>query len=250
METTGRIFKSDGRAFVLAIDHPLTMPSPQTEDIRTIIKTGVENGVDAFLASYGCIRRFRELFADCPVILRCDGGTTFLDRSIPLSLLYDAEDAVRIGADAVMCMGFPGSRINASSLANVSSLVRSAHSKGLAAGAEMLPYGFEKIEGTDTRSVENVSFACRLGAEMGADFIKTEFVGGERFREVVNNCFVPVMVLGGAGVRTDEESLSFVRSAVSFGASGVIMGRSITSSGNMASLCRQTARTIHTTQVK
>ena len=245
MGSTDRIFRNDGRAFVLAVDHPLTMPSPQLEDIGRIIRTGVRNGVDAFLASYGCIRRFRELFADCGLILLCDGGTTSLDRSVPLSLLYDASDAVRTGADAVMCMGFPGSKVNASTLPNVASLVRSAHSNGLLAGAEMLPYGFEKKEDVDTRSVENISFACRLGAELGVDFIKTEFVGGDKFRKVVDNCFVPVMVLGGDSARTDGQTLDFVREAVGCGASGVIMGRPITSSPDMAALCRRIAETVH-----
>ena len=246
MGALNKIFKSDGRAFVLAMDHPLTMPSPDLSDPEVVIKKAVEGGVDAFLASYGTIRRFRPSFGSAGLILRADGGATMLSKPVPpLKLLYTAEDAERIGADALLCMGYPGSVVNSATLEHVARLTRDAHAAKLAAGAEMLPFGFERPEGVDTRSVENVAFACRLGAEMGADFIKTEFVGGERFREVVASCYVPVLVLGGSKARSESEILDSVREAMAAGASGVIMGRNIVRSPNMTELCREIAAIIH-----
>jgi len=245
MSKLDNIFKKDGRSFVLAIDHPLTMPSPDLQDPQKIINTAVSNGVDAFLANYGCIRHFREQFADKGIILRVDGGSVKMGEPTPLQLLYDDSDALRINADAMLCMGFPGSSLNSGTLKNVAQTARNAHRSGLAAGAEMLPFGFEKKDGIDTRSVENVSFACRLGAEMGADFIKTDFVGGERFREVVENCFVPILVLGGGKAKSAEELLRSVDEAMNTGASGLIMGRNIVSSTNMPALCRAISALIH-----
>ena len=240
------IFAKDSRAFVMAIDHPLSMPSPELADAASIISSEVAGGVDAFLASYGCIRHFRDLFGGAGTIMRADGGATRLDRaSEPLRLLHGAVDAEAIGADAVMCMGFPGGSFGGETLSNVASLASDAHASSLLAGAEMLPYGFEHPDGIDTRSVENVAFACRLGAELGADFIKTELVGGRRFREVVRGCFVPVLVLGGGASKTPEELLVTVSDAMEAGASGVIMGRNIARSGNITALCRAIALVIH-----
>ena len=240
------IFKSDGNAFVMAVDHPLTMPSPELADIGRIIREAKEGGVDSFLASYGCIRHFRDEFGDSGLIMRADGGATRLSKSAaPLHLLYGAEDAGRIGADAVMCMGYPGSTLNASTVENVARLASDAHGRRLLMGAEMLPFGFEKPDGIDTRSVENVSFACRLGAELGADFIKTQFTGGKRFREVTGNCFVPVLVLGGSACKTEDELLKETEEAMEAGAHGVIMGRNIARSGNVSELCRKIAAIIH-----
>lgn len=243
-----RIFHSDGKSFILAIDHPLTMPSPYLSDVASVIIKAIDGGVDAFLANYGCIRHFSKqgMFADKGLILRADGGSVIMGKpSGKLELLYSAEDARRVGADALMCMGYPGSVENASTLANVAALARQAHECELMCGAEMLPYGFEKHDGIDTRSIENVAFACRLGAELGADFIKTEFVGGYKFSEVVHNCYVPVLVLGGGRAKTEEELLIEVKEAMEAGASGVIMGRNVVRSSSMVSLCRAVAAIIH-----
>lgn len=238
-----KIFGNDGKAFVLAVDHPLNMPSPELEDISSVIERAAEGGADAFLASYGCIRNFgplskKNLFDGKGVILRADAGN-------PIRLMFGAEDALRIGADALLCMGFPFSTANAVTVANVASVASQAHASGLLAGAEMLPYGFEHPEGIDSRSVENVSFACRMGCELGADFIKTEFVGGARFSEVVRNCYSPVLVLGGSRCRSEEDILSSVREAMDAGASGVIMGRVIVRSSDMTALCKEISSIIH-----
>ncbi len=243
-----RIFHSDGKSFILAIDHPLTMPSPDLSDTASVLIKAIEGGVDAFLASYGCIRHFskQNMFANKGLILRADGGSVIMGRpSGRLELLYNAQDARRVGAHALMCMGYPGSVENASTLANVAALARDAHESGLICGAEMLPYGFEKHDGIDTRSLGNVSFACRLGAELGADFIKTEFVGGYKFSEVVHNCYVPVLVLGGSKAKTEEEILEEVKDAMDAGASGVIMGRNVVRSNMMVSLCKAITAIIH-----
>lgn len=246
MNKIDHIFRKDGKSFVLAIDHPLTMPSPDLQDVRRIISTAVNNGVDAFLANYGCIRHFRDEFSDKGLILRVDGGPVMIgEKNIPLQLLYDGSDAERIGADAMLCMGFPGSSLNSGTLKNVAENVRNAHRSGLVAGAEMLPFGFEKKEGIDSRSVENISFACRLGAELGADFIKTDFVEGDQFHKVVRNCFVPVLVLGGSRLESDEKVLKNIDRAIRAGAAGIIMGRNIVSKKNMASLCRAISALIH-----
>jgi len=246
MKNYTKIFKPDGRSFVLAIDHPLTMPSPELSDIKKIIETAVENGVDAFLVSYGTIKKFRDSFQRCGLIMRADCGTTKIgDKPGHLKRLFYARQAEDLGADALICMGFPGGPQEENTLENLARMIDDAHTNGFYAAAEMLPFGFEHPEGIDTRSVENVSFACRLGAEMGADFIKTEFVGGERFKEVVKNCYVPVLVLGGGSAKSDEQILRDVENAMDAGASGVIMGRNIVRSNDMAGLCRAISAIIH-----
>ena len=80
---------------------------------------------------------------------------------------------------------------------------------------------------------------------MGADFIKTEVAGGQRFREVVEACFAPVLVLGGGRTKSETELLAEVREAMKAGASGVIMGRNIARSGDVAGLCRKISEIIH-----
>ena len=180
-------FKKDGKSFVLAMDHAAMMPSPDLKDPGHVIREAVAGGADGFLTTYGIIKAFQNDFGNAGIIMRADGGISALRKPMnPLSLLYTPEDAVRVGADAMLCMGYPGSTDNEHTLEYLANLCAEAEKLNIPVGAEMLPYGFEKHDGIDTRSVENMSFACRQGAELGADFIKAEFVGGERFREVVD----------------------------------------------------------------
>src|SRR2546428_11651927 len=51
----------------------------------------------------------------------------------------------------------------------------------------------------DPYDVDVVRHAARVGAELGADIVKTTYTGSaETFREVVRGCSVPVVVAGGA----------------------------------------------------
>ena len=243
------LFNKDGKKdFVLAVDHPSTMPSPLLSDIDRIMDEALEGGVDAFLASYGCVRHFRARWPqrDARFILRADGGVTSLDKPAgEPQLLFGADDAARVGAGAMLCMGFPGASAGSETLVNVARNSAAAHGAGLLSGAEMLPYGFAHPEGIDTRSVENVAFACRIGAELGADFIKTEFTGGERFREVVRGCWAPIMVLGGSKTKEEKQLLEEISRALDCGAAGIIMGRNIVRSGCVRAMCHRISAIVH-----
>ena len=265
-------FKKDGKSFVLAMDHAAMMPSPDLKDPGHVIREAVAGGADGFLTTYGIIKAFQNDFGNAGIIMRADGGISALRKPMnPLSLLYTPEDAVRVGADAMLCMGYPGSTDNEHTLEYLANLCAEAEKLNIPVGAEMLPYGFEKHEGIDTRSVENMSFACRqgaelgavgeaevqkgvclaaqslaaLGAELGADFIKAEFVGGERFREVVDGCYAPILVLGGGKAKSEEEIFANIRGALDAGAKGIIMGRNIYRHENIAAVCAAIAAIVH-----
>lgn len=240
------LFRRDGKAFVLAMDHAAMMPSPDLADPGRIIREASAGGVDAFLTTYGIIKHCQADFGNAGIVMRADGGISALRKPMnPMDCLYTAEDAVRVGADAMLAMGYPGSEVNEHTLKYLAKLAADCEKWNLPLGAEMLPYGFEKHEGIDTRSVENMAFACRQGAEMGADFIKAEFVGGERFKEVVDNCYVPILVLGGSKAKSEEEMFQSIHDAIHGGAKGVIMGRNICRHENIAAICNAIATIIH-----
>lgn len=240
------IFRADGRAFVLAIDHAAMMPSPDLRDAGGVIREAIAGGADAFLASYGTVKLHQAAFGSAGIILRADGGVSALRRPMgAMECLYTARDAVNVGADAMLCMAYPGSETNEHTLGCLARLAADCQAYALPLCAEALPYGFERHEGIDTRSVENVAFACRQGVELGADFIKTEFVGGARFREVVAACPAPVLVLGGGKAKTEEEMLTSIRAALDAGAKGVIMGRGICRHRNIQGVCSAIRAMIH-----
>jgi DhnA family fructose-bisphosphate aldolase class Ia len=76
--------------------------------------------------------------------------------------------------------------------------------------------------------VNLVKHAARVGAELGADIVKVVYTGSaESFGEVVEGCFVPVVIAGGEKMDSDEDIVEMVKGAMAAGAAGVSIGRNV-----------------------
>ncbi|GFN36748.1 class I fructose-bisphosphate aldolase [Tepidimicrobium xylanilyticum] len=223
------IFRKDGKSVVLAMDHGNGLNVlPELNDTGEILKKCVEGGIDAILTTYGIATTFQEELGNIGLILRIDGGTSYLAKTYDKSMevIYSIEDAIRVGADAVLCMGFPGASNEDVTLKGLARLVSEATRWNFVVGAEMLPRGFEGDD--DARTPENIASACRIGVELGADFIKTDYTGDiESFKKVVEGCYKPVLVLGGGATKSEKDLLQMIKEAMTAGAKGVIIGRNI-----------------------
>lgn len=240
------IFKNDGKAFVLAMDHGNGLKVlPDMNHPGEIIKKAVNGGIDGLLTTFGIASTFQKEIGNIGLILRMDGGTSQIAvEKAPMSISYSVEDAVRLGADGVLCMGFPGAHFEDVTLKGLAKVAAECYKWGLVCGAEMLSRGFEPVE--DARTVDNMSLACRIGAEIGADFIKSEFVGGiEGFKQIVDGCYKPILVLGGGKAKADRDILQMVRDSMDAGAQGVVMGRNIWRHSNVEGICAAVARIVH-----
>ncbi len=243
------IFKKDNRSFVLAMDHAELMDVSQhgLQNPAHVISEALNGGADAILTTYGVAQNFQKEIGNAGLILRVDGGTTqahpsgyIMDK---VKQIFTVEDAVRVGADGVMCMGFTGLEDEDKMIQNIAHIASECDKWGLVFGAEMIPGGFIK---DDLKTIENIKFANRLGAELGADFIKSPYIGENgAFKEVIDNCYKPVMVLGGGNSRTDEEVLTLVREAMDCGTSGVVIGRNIWKHKAIKNICSAIAMIIH-----
>lgn len=238
-----RIFRPSGRALIVALDHGLLDgPCPGLENpAETLVKL-VAGGADAVLTSYGIARRFARELASLGLILRVDGGATSLGPAgSPPSLLYRVEDALRLGADAIALNGFPGAVHEQASLENIARAVGLAHPWGLPVLAEMVPGGFDSPP--EWRTLDSIALAVRVAAEMGADFVKTPYVAG--FERVVDTCYVPVVILGGAKRGDERAMLSDIKAAVDAGAAGVAIGRNIFQADDPAAMTAAVAAILH-----
>lgn len=224
-----RVFRKDGRTLIVAMDHPGSMgPMPGLENPGRTIEKVLDGGADVIMTTFGVAQAFAAEIGRAALLLRLDGGTSKLgDRSTArMTRVFGIKDALRLGADAVVCMGFPGSRLEHETLPYLSALATECLEWQMPLMAEMLPRGFEG--GTDSRTPEGIALAVRVGAENGADIIKTQYTGSvESFKKVVENCYVPVVVLGGNKMETDRDVLETVHGAIASGARGVAMGRNI-----------------------
>jgi DhnA family fructose-bisphosphate aldolase class Ia len=202
----------------------------------------VAGGADAVLTSYGIARRFAHELAPIGLILRVDGGATSLGQMDgPGSLFYRIEDALRLGADAVALNGYPGSPYEKTSLENITQAIQQAHPWNLPVMAEMVPGGFDSAP--EWRTVENIALAVRVAAELGADLIKTPYAAG--FEHVIDTCYVPVVILGGAKRGNERDMLVDIKTAVDAGAAGVAIGRNIFQADNPAAMTAAVAAILH-----
>lgn len=64
-------------------------------------------------------------------------------------------------------------------------------------------------------------------------------------RRLVDNCLVPVVVLGGARKGSELEVLRMVRDAIDAGAAGIMMGRNIWDHENVAGMTAALAAIVH-----
>ncbi len=237
-----RIFRPDGRAFIVAIDHGLTEgPVPGLESIPQTLAAVVAGGADAVLASYGTAIRFEAALAPVGLILRMDGGTTTIGSGAPAGQFYSVADALRLGADAVVASGFPGTPQEEMSLRHMAETITEAHRWGLPVMGEMAPGGFDS--GPEFHTTERTALAARVAAELGADWLKLPYAAD--FQRVVQTCYVPITILGGVKAGSERALLETVHQAMQAGAAGVAMGRNIFQAKDPAAMTRAVAAIIH-----
>jgi DhnA family fructose-bisphosphate aldolase class Ia len=220
-----RIFRHNGKVLIVAMDHGLIDgPCKGLEDPGKTITLVAEGGADAVLVPYGVAHHFTKELAPLGLIMRTDGGPCKLgDPNTNAPLFFTLEAALRIGADALAVSAFPGGKTEVKSLENLAEAAREAHRWGMPVMAEMVPGGFDSAP--ELRSAENVALASRVGVDLGADFIKTPYAKG--FEKVINGCYKPVVILGGAKKGSEQMMLADIYEAVKAGASGVAIGRNI-----------------------
>lgn len=238
-----QIFRPDNRTLIVACDHGMISgPDRGIERLGETLAQVITGGADAVMASYGTATRFEELLADVGLVLRIDGaGTVLGPRNGPGAQFYTVEDALRLGADALCVTAFPGSPHEEATLEVLARVIRQAHAWGLPVMAEMVPGGFDS--GPEFRTLESVSVAARVAAELGADWVKTSYAPG--FHRVIETCYVPVVVLGGPVREGPVGTLEMVRAAMDAGAAGATIGRNIWKAPDPTRMAAAVAALIH-----
>jgi DhnA family fructose-bisphosphate aldolase class Ia len=237
-----RIFRPDGRALIVAFDHGM-LDGPclgMEQPGETLVKI-VTGGADAILTTYGTATRFAKEIAPLGLILRMDGGGTKLGKMGPGSQFYTIEDAIRLGADAVAVSAFPGAPNEAESLATLAKVIGEAHPWGIPVMGEMVPGGFDSPD--HMRTAESIAIAARIGAELGADWMKIPYAEG--FEWVAATCYVPTVILGGAKKGSERIMLENIRAALDVGVKGVAIGRNIFQAEHPEAMTAAVAALIH-----
>jgi len=242
--------KPEGRALVVAFDHALVLgPIPGTEDALGQIGRFVEAGVDAILLNLGLIRQFVQSPLNVAIpslIARIDWTTVWAvmrdggKGELRSSLIARPEEALRHGADAVLTylvVGTGDADFEARETARNAEVARECERVGIPMIVECLARGKQVQNPGDPKWL---NLHTRMAVELGADAVKTDYSGDpESMRSVVQQCPVPIFVLGGSRQSSDQDALEVVRGVVSAEAAGVLFGRNVFQSDNMQAFLQQ-----------
>ena len=100
--------------------------------------------------------------------------------------------------------------------------------------------------GANEHDPEVVKLAARVGAELGADIVKTNYTGDpDSFKEVVDGCPVPVLIAGGPKIETQRQLFEMVSDSISVGGAGVAFGRNIFQAEDPAKITRALVEVVH-----
>ncbi len=238
-------FFRDGKTVILPIDHGVAVPVPGLENPFALIEQ-LNPYVDGYVINLGLALRTGDLLTGKGICLRTDvynGRTTGSGAgSIPV---YGLSEAEMVGATCVMNMLFPMAENEDSSIQSCADLIRESMDIDIPVILETLPFGLGQKE---KYTVENIGFAVRLAAELGADVVKTAYPTNgtvKDFKRIVESCYVPVIVLGGAAMGNDLDLLCMVRDAMEAGAAGVAIGRNVWQHKNPVAIARSLAAIVH-----
>lgn len=239
--------RNDGRAVVVAIDHPLySWPCPGLEDRRRLIRMVADAGADAVIASYGTVRDLRDAFGKAAPILKLDLTTVTLGSSYALTEYVPAwtvEDAVRLGVTTVLTYVQLGAPFELEALRVAGKLAAECDRAGLTYLCEVMPIESERFP--DAAAPDAIAACCRTGAELGAHAIKTTMpVPAASIADAVG-CGIPVILAGGAIASDRAQLLAEVGIAIRHGAAGVAFGRNVWGTSDPAGMVRSLREIVH-----
>jgi len=240
-----RLFRETGRALVVAMDHSRAFNTiTELRDPNAIISKVISGGADAVLVPYGTAVGSAEVLGN--------GGLWLSVDTTPGTVGSIVESAIRLGADGIKAEVYPwseredeyfGSYSGKETILNMVALAAECHKWGLPLMVEAIPYGWPSAH---KRTPETTAAACRIASEAGADYVKAFYTGDkESFKILVENCTVPVLILGGEKTESSRDVLAMVRDAMDSGAVGITMGRNIWGHENVAGMTAALAAIIH-----
>jgi len=150
------------------------------------------------------------------------------------------DTALRMDADAVAVSIFFGRGGETSTMRYLGNLAERCCRFGMPVLAEMMP------PAEDMYDPQAIAHAARIGFELGADIVKTNYCGDvDAFRQVVASSPVPILTAGGPMKNSgDESTIQLVREVIEAGAAGVAIGRRVWQSDDPEALVRKIHNTL------
>jgi DhnA family fructose-bisphosphate aldolase class Ia len=241
----GRIFPEAGRRlFSVPLDHSVSMgPIDGLESVADLATELQDGGVDLLIVTKGAVRELAPRLRPSTLLgVHVSASTALSPRPNHKRRVGTAAEAVGLGADLLSVQVNFGVPEEGEMLADLGTSVDECRALGL----PLLCMAY--VKSADGGTPEDLRHACRAAADLGADIVKTSYLGSvDAFRRLTRSTPVPVLVGGGIRTGSDEEFLRQVADCLAAGARGICIGRNLFQRTPVLPLARALAELLHTT---
>ena len=245
-----RVIDQAGVSVICALDHGMTSPTflEPLADIRTRTTEAVAGGANVIMMSKGMIRIAAPAFSPTTSLALLLSASATPEGARPeIVNIADVEEALVLGADAVVLFTALGGDTEPQMLSILAEVGRECASLGMPFIAEAeFPTTYASVEELKQQyGFEYLRRNVRLCAELGADIVKTNWPGDQtsfdKLVEAANG--IPVVLAGGSRLE-DLELLTRMEQAIAAGAIGCSVGRNIFMHRSPEAITRALSRVI------
>ncbi len=239
------INRSTSNAVIIPMDHGVTVgPIKGIGNVKAMADAVASGGADAAVVHKGAaIFGHRGYGRDLGLIIHLSASTALGPDPNNKVLVATVEEALKLGADGVSVQVNVGAEDEGRMLSTLGEVSRSCQEWGMPLLAMMYPRG-KRIK--DEYNPEAVAHAARVGAELGADIVKTSYTGDpDSFARVIEGCPMPLVIAGGPKVESELDLLRMVEEAIGAGARGVAIGRNVFQAADPALATRRICAVVH-----
>jgi len=248
MQNLGKITKN-GRALFLAYDHGMEHGTADFSAFSINPSKVLEVAQSGFFTGFVCQKGVAEKYyqpgkSKVPLIVKLNAKTNLRPEDEPYSpQVCSIEEAISLGASAVGYTVYVGSSFESKMTAEFAKIEKEAEDAGLPLIGWMYPRG-KAVKGRE-RSKEILSYAARIGLELGAEMIKLPYTGDrESFSWVVKAAGkTKVVVMGGSKIG-EADFLKMTQEILSAGACGLAVGRNVWQSEKPLEIAQKLAKII------
>jgi len=245
-----RVIDPSGVSVICALDHGMTSPTflEPLADIEARTRETVAGGANVIMMSKGMIRIAEPGFSPTTSLALLLSASADPGGDRPeIVQIAEVEEALVLGADAVVLFTALGGDTEAGMIDILSSVGRECAELGMPFIAEAeFPTTYATVEELKQQyGFEYLRRNVRLCAELGADIVKTNWPGDpEGFGKLVEATNgIPVVLAGGSRLE-DKELLWRMQIAVEAGAIGCSVGRNIFMHASPEAITRALSRVI------
>ncbi|MBW1813577.1 MAG: class I fructose-bisphosphate aldolase family protein [Deltaproteobacteria bacterium] len=236
--------RNTGKTVIVPMDHGVSVgPIEGLIDMSKTVNMVADGGANAVLGHIGLPKYgHRHYGTDIGLILHLSASTTLSPSPNKKVLINTVENALRFGADGVSIHINIGDDEESQMLRDFGKIAVECSYWGMPLIAMMYPRG-KNIK--NENDLEVVKLAARVGAELGADFVKTNYTGDpDSFAKVVEGCPAPVLIAGGSKLN-ENEMFEAIEGAMKAGAKGLSIGRNVFQHKNPALFVKAACAIVH-----